>query len=657
MDGPTRSDRFIPARRRLRATSLACAVAALVASGCGGSGGGDTPTPQAPRTLSGTVAVGAPMSDGRLRVLDAQGNVVASDLVVGEDGSYPAVTLAGNGPWRLEACGHAGADYRCLYAVAAAPGTAHVTPLTSAAVLLAGQDRPEALMDGPAATLSGERLAAAQAQLRASLGGLLAANGLPEGFDFVGGTLSAGSRSGYDGLMDALGVHLGQDDRPFVQFTSRLDGGNLYLDTAGTRIGTLSADATAATLDLPGLQQMVARMNAALAGAEACAHPSNGLRAVVADAAQIAMDEGSLSGGDAVAQAMCGFLGQGQDGHPPAWGFALLSPTLENCDLSGAAPVCGVSLVLRSPQGELSALGDGMAVTRQAGAWRLLGSRWPLALHAGARAQRTGRVDGTTPVLQYDRALSFEVQALPGLACAKVEQPTALGGPVTVAYFKRHPGATSQRRLALWTSDGRSATPSLDPASGATRQADDTWVLLPEGTAGDATVRNFFHGGRHVTVSLYADAACHTAFSVGGRSSFQLPVTGVPPIWSSMRTQPWAEVDTAGLAALRSLALAGGATGTLSAAWTYPNGPQGVAQLFACGARSACGEGGSGRLGSTELDVRARSGTVDLSNGGPALAADDNKMLGLYGRNGDGVGLQTNYTSCPRTPAGQLCMD
>lgn len=649
------------ARRYLRATALACAVATLVASGCGGDGGGTAapvapPAPETPRTLSGAVAVGAPMSDGRLRVLDADGNVVVSDLVIDEDGSYPAVTLSGNGPWRLEACGHAGEEFRCLHAVAAAPGTAHVTPLTSAAVLLAGQNRPEALMNGAAAALTGTRLAEAQAQLRASLGGLLAANGLAGDFDFTAGALAAGSRSGYDGLLDALGVNLGQDGRPFVQFTQRLGGGNLFLDTAGNRIGALSADATAASLDLPGLQAIAARFNAALAGADACAQPATGLRSIVADAALLAMEGAALSGGDAVAAAMCEFFGQGEDGRSPAWGYTLLSPTLLDCDLSGAAPVCGISLVLRSPQGDMHDL-DGLAVTRQGGAWRLLGSRWPLELRADAQAQRSVRTDDATAPVQYDRALSFEIEALPGLACAKVEQPTNLGGPVTVAYFKRHPDASEQRRLALWTVGDNSATPSLNPASGATRQADDSWVLLPEGTAGDATIRNFFHGGRHVTVSLYADEACATAFAVGGRSSFRLPVAGVPPIWSSMETQPWAELDAAGRSALRSLILGAGAAGTLAASWSFPNGPQGVKQLFACGARSACGEGGADRLGSTDLRPRARSGSVALLNNGPALGSDSAKMLGLYGRNGDGVGLQTNYTSCPATPAGRQCLD
>jgi hypothetical protein len=352
---------------------------------------------------------------------------------------------------------------------------------------------------------------------------------------------------------------------------------------------------------------------------------------------------------------MCSFFAQGENGQS-AWGSTLLSPALQDCDASGAAPVCNISFVLRLPSGELRELGQGMAVTRQTGTWRLLGQRWPLELLAGARAQRAQRIDAVAPV-QYDRALSFEIEAVAGLSCARVDQPTAFEGPRTVAYYKRHPGAADQRRLALWTDGSGNPTPSPTPSTGATRHADDSWIMLPEGTPGDATIRNFFHGGRRVTITLYSDDACNTPLSLGGRSSFEVPVVGVPPIWSSMETQPWAEADAAGLAALRTLALVNGATGSLSAGWTLPHGMQWVQQLMACGSRANCGEGDSGRLGSTDLGPRARSGTIPLHNTGPAFTADSTKTLAFYGRNGDRVGLQTNYSSCPGTPAGQICLD
>lgn len=283
---------------------------------------------------------------------------------------------------------------------------------------------------------------------------------------------------------------------------------------------------------------------------------------------------------------------------------------------------------------------------------------FPLWLYAHANVQRTQRIDSVTPVLQYDRALAFEIEARAGLACARVDQKDGEGRSVTVAYFKRHPGATDQRRLSLWTLDGRGNTPSLDPARGATRTQDDSWVMLPEGTEGDGIIRNFALGGRKVTVRLFADTACTRVYRVQGSSRFVVPVQGVPPVWSLMETLPWPEVSAGSLRALRRLSLDAGATGTLRASWRYAHGSLKLNQLFACSGRRTCGQGDVGRLADTTLRPQALSGTLHLLN--PAttpVLADGYKMLGLYGRTAAGLGVQTNYSVCPATPDGQPCLD
>jgi hypothetical protein len=283
---------------------------------------------------------------------------------------------------------------------------------------------------------------------------------------------------------------------------------------------------------------------------------------------------------------------------------------------------------------------------------------FPLTLYAHANAQRTQRIDTPTPEPHYDRAFSFEIEARAGLACARVDQEDAAGNAVTVAYYKRHPGATDQRRLALWTLDGQGATPSLNPAAGATRHMDDSWVLLPEGSTGDGIIRNFALGGRRVTVWLFADAACTRAFRLDGHSRFRVPVAGVPPTWSLLDTLPWPEVNAPSLAALRRLALEPGAAGTLRATWHYDAGSLELNQLSLCGSRRTCGEGDVGRLGDTRLRPRALAGTVSVSNAATTpLRADDAKTLVRYGRTRQGLGMQTNYSSCPGTPAGQPCRD
>src|SRR5262249_34015270 len=100
----------------------------------------------------------------------------------------------------------------------------------------------------------------------------------------------------------------------------------------------------------------------------------------------------------------------------------LLSPTLGRCDLSGNAPLCGVSFTLQDPNGGVQPVGTGMAVTKENGAWKFYGDLLPLPIYASAKAQRTLRIDTANPVVNYDRAFAFEVGAVAGLACAKVAQ-------------------------------------------------------------------------------------------------------------------------------------------------------------------------------------------------------------------------------------------
>jgi len=649
---------FQPISRRpaLPAVFSVVSCASLLAlAACGGA---DNPVAQTPAvaatSLSGTVAVGAPITNGKLRVLDANGAVVAADVVIDANGHYADVVLSGPAPYRIEACGQAGPNYLCVYSVAGAGGTANVTPLTSATVLLAAGQAPDALMNGTAPALSASSVASAQEQLRSSLGSVLSSAGVAAGFDFVSGELSAGSRTGYDGLLDAIGVKVGQDTQPFVQITPRLGEGNLYLQQ-GSSSGTVTASAGASPLDLSGLETLFRNMSDAMASASACASESTGLRRSLASNAQISMGDGAAHGPAEVAQAFCGFFAEGDEGSGAMWGSRLLSPTLGRCDLSGSAPVCGVSFVLQSPAGDVMPVGLGMGATLEAGSWKFLGDLLPISIQASAKAQRTRRIDSATPVFGYDRALAFEVAALPGLACAKVSQRDASGAAATVGYYKRHLGAAEQPRLSLWTRDAYGNGASLDPAVGTTRSADDTWIGLPQGNEGDAVIRNFYRGGRNVTVSLYADRGCTAPFVVGGKSEFEVEVEGVPPIWSAMESLPWPELDETSQAALRSLALEAGASGSLHAAWSFARGPLGLNGATVCGSRDTCGQGGASRLGEAALRPSARDTTVSLHNIGNGVTVDGQKTLALYGRNGEGVDLQSNYSSCPSAAVGEGC--
>ncbi|MBL8347774.1 MAG: hypothetical protein JNN03_20235 [Rubrivivax sp.] len=642
-----------PSHRLGRLALLAAAIAGIAMAACGGDD--ETAAPAAPGTsLAGTAAVGAPITGGKLRIVDAAGNVVAENVALGADGSFAGVELTGAGPWRLEACGYAGPNWTCVHSVAQQGGTANVTPLTSALVLLASGSSPEALMSGAAAGLDASAVAAAQGALRSGLGPVLASAGVDGDLDLVTGTLAAGSRAGYDRLLDAVQVNTGVDGQPFVQIGSRMGSGNLYLEQGAPAVGSLSAAAGAADLPLAGLETLFNRMSSAIASPGACAHAETGLASTLAADAALSLGGPSITGPANVAQALCTFLG-GEAPEPARWGSRFMSPVLGKCDFAGAAPVCGVSFSLQDTEGGVESLGNGMAVTYTGGQWKFKGDRLPLAMHASARVQRDVRFDGTTPRVDYNRAIAFEIPAAAGLACARVSQRNAEGQLVTFAYFKRHTGGGIER-LSLWTSNGQGNDRSLDPLAGTTRSSDDTWVMLPQGDDGDAAVRHFFRGGRSVVVDLYGNAACTADFQVAGTARYEVEVAGVPPVWSALPTLPWPDLATGTQTMLRNLTVAANTDTPIDVGWTFARGSMAVGEVIVCSDRSLCGQGNPGRIGEGRARPSARSAAVTLRSG-VAVAAGANKSVALSGRNGDGLALEANFLSCPGTPAGQVCQD
>lgn len=626
--------------------SITCLSALFLAS-CGGS---SSNSPAAANAISGSVAVGVPMTDAILRVVDATGALVASNIPVAPDGTYPPITLAGPPPYRIEVCGYTGANYDCIYSVAEGPGVANVTPLTSATVLLASGSAPGTLMSGAATGLDTSSIEAAQSSLQLALADVLSSAGVAADLDFITGDLDAGSRTGYDFVLDSVGVTTGVDNQPFVQITPRLGSGNVFIEAGSAAVGDLTVAADAGDLPLAGLETLFENMTAALVNAEVCLDPVAGLRGQLASDARLNDGAGSANGPAEVADALCGLFAGGDD-EPAMFGSRLVNPNLGRCDFSGEAPRCRITFVLQFATGEIQPISDGIGVILENGAWKFLGDLDPVSISASARAQRTQRVDENTLPVSYARALAFDIPAIPGLECAEVSQTNAAGEAVTVAYFKRH--APEQDLLSLWAVDGFSNMRSLDPESGATRSTDDSWVALPEGLDGDAVIRNFYRGGRAVTVSLFADTACATPLPVEGRSIFQVDVQGVPPTWAAMSNLPWPEPTAGAVEELRNLAMAAGATSNYTANWTFPNGRSGISEASFCTSGN-CASGSPERIGEVSFLAGATSVSIPLQ-AADALAADDYKQLTLGGRTGDGVGLQSNTMSCPLTAAGDHC--
>jgi hypothetical protein len=624
-------------------------VAALaVLSACGG--GSDAATapvtpPVAPTHLTGTAAVGAPMTQGKLRVLDATGAVVAQDVAIDADGTYDAGALTGTGPWRVEACGYTGANYGCIYSVAEAAGTANVTPLTTAMITLATGRTPDTVMADGGSAPSAAALAAAQAQLQAGLAGTLSDAGVPANFDFTTGALAAGTRSGYDRILDAVNVTTGTDDGAFVQVTPRLGDGNLYL-TTGTTTGTITTAAGAAQLPLGSLETLFTKMTAAMASASSCADADIGVARVMASDARM----NGLSGGANVAAGLCQFFDRGDGGSGAMWGARFLSPTLGKCDLSGSAPLCAVSFALQSTDGSVENVGDGMGVVYRDSRWQFYGDLLPIAINANAAVQRGLRVDDPTAPVQYSRALQFDIARTDGIACARIDMQD--DAQTTIAIYKVF--SQDAERMSLWTSDGFGNIASTDPRAGLMRSGDDSWMQLPQGTDGDEVIRRFYRAGRTVDVSLFSDDACSAPVAVDGKTVLAVDVAGMPPVDSALPTVPWGTLTDDTVAALEALALDGGHAGSFSGAWTFAGGLTGFDQTLFCTSGS-CGDGEAARLGDARIRPGARSAVTPLSAPATHVLAGDFKMYTLGGRDATGMNIESSFFSCTSQAPGQMC--
>ena len=606
------------------------AAALAMLSACGG--GSDTsappvaPTPPAATHLTGSAAVGAPMTQGKLRVLDATGAVVAQDIAINADGTYDAGALTGTAPWRVEACGYTGANYGCIYSVAQAAGTANVTPLTTAMITLASGQTPDSIMNGAAP--SAAALDAAQAQLQAGLAGTLADAGVGASFDFTTGT----------------------DDGAFVQVTPRLGDGNLYL-TTGSTTGTITTSAAASALPLNGLETLFDKMTAAAVSATTCTDPSIGLSTVVSSDAHMSVDNsGGLNGGAQVAAGLCQFFSHGDGDSGAMWGSKFVSPVLGRCDVTGTDPLCGVSFAIQGPDGGIQNVGSGIGVVYRDHRWQFYGDLLPIAINANAAVQRGVRVDDPTTPIQYSRALQFDIARTDGVACAVLR--TRDEAHSTFAIYKVF--SNDAQRMSLWTQNGMGNQVSTDPNVGSLRSGDDTWMALPTGAAGDDVIRTFYRAGRTVDVAIYADAACTTPASVQGKSSFGVDIDGMPPVDSAMASLPWGSLTADTIAALEAFTVDGGHTSSFTSAWTFADGITGFDQATFCTAGS-CGDDEPARLGDMRVRPGALGAAISLKAPATHVLAGDFKEVILGGRDASGMNTESEFFSCTSTPAGQMC--
>ena len=126
------STRRMPTPARLLA---GLALSGLLTA-CGGWWDDDGSTTGASVELSGVAATGAAIAHATVTVVDAQGEQATART--GADGRY-TVQVSESAPYILSVVDGAGKTW---YSYAAAAGTAHITPLTTLALLDANADKP-----------------------------------------------------------------------------------------------------------------------------------------------------------------------------------------------------------------------------------------------------------------------------------------------------------------------------------------------------------------------------------------------------------------------------------------------------------------------------------------------------------------------------------
>ena len=233
----------------MKLAPIAIGAAALVLSACGG-GGDSAPQQNSPQsqTISGVAATGAALPGATVNITCSSGSGTAT---TGTDGTYSAPVTGASLPCVVTATSSDGKTV--LHSLVAGSGligssaTANVTPLTELLLAqLAGQD-PAKFVAGfsSTTTVTADDVSAAQSALVKVLQGAgFDASGIN---DFLGGTISAGSGQGYDGVLDTLqstltsaGVTL-TDLSTVVASTSGSSSGS-----AGSTVGTVLAPANSA---------------------------------------------------------------------------------------------------------------------------------------------------------------------------------------------------------------------------------------------------------------------------------------------------------------------------------------------------------------------------------------------------------------------------
>ncbi|MGE5452944.1 MAG: hypothetical protein ACM3VZ_14010 [Acidobacteriota bacterium] len=569
-------------------------------------------------------------------------NNVTVTATAGDDGHYSGANLTGlTAPYRVEACGVVDGAQTCYYSMVSGSGVANVTPLTHAALALAQHgDASSAFSSTPPAV---DDVRTHMQALQTALAPVLTAAGLSSATDLA--TLSFNAdRTGMDKVLDAVKVNAGvSGGHAFVQLEGRVSAGNFLIDDTGTST-TSSLTGGNMAVDMSGMSAPFEGMSTAIGqNSEAGCLGSAGWASIF-DAQFIMNMEGSSVTAGTFPTMVCHMGAMGG-----LLGGRVAHPVVHDCDFSHADKICTVSFDVI--HGDVVFDGAELAVVQRNGqtAWKLLGMPSQYEVHVNAAVQRKVRVDLTSPVAHYYRAISFDIASMAN------GDPHAIRAAKVYLHDSQGSGWEATPIATLSDASGMTDCSAEVRLTYAGSQCGSTWMGLDSNAGGgglisgasmngDAVIDAFFQRGRVVKIDLYSDTlATHLVDTVYKR------VEGVPPKWADLDSVAWLEVDSATKTHLMSYDSSTVGSQSIQVNWAANKivSPKDI---------SMSGAGEPRAHDDFSLaDVRSQSKTLDAS--AVTLTAGGFKLLSLFGRTRDGLGVETQYVSCSGAPGGMCPTD
>lgn len=191
-------------RRWMAGVVAATVLAALTACGGGGGGAGGTAVAPTSTTVSGVAAIGAPIVNQTVTVVNGQGT--AQTAQTNSQGAF-SVTIDDVAPFIIRVNDASGNTW---YSYTPTAGTVNVNPMTTLALLSANGNQPLAQLvtDWANTTLTSSAILEAAKKVNANLQNVMAANSVPyTSTNIFQGTFTANG-TGMDAVLDDLGVSI-----------------------------------------------------------------------------------------------------------------------------------------------------------------------------------------------------------------------------------------------------------------------------------------------------------------------------------------------------------------------------------------------------------------------------------------------------------------